>query len=153
MVVNAIRAERARRGLARGEGIIGDAGDEDSGGDAASGDRLAVVALARARAARCRAARDTSITPEIAAQATLIRTIQRGITSTSVAWDRLLQQSGVGEHLMAAARVRSFRRGVLTIQVRDASARYELGRLLRAGGEQRLSRLSPAPVHRVKLVP
>jgi hypothetical protein len=49
-------------------------------------------------------------------------------------------------------RVVSFRAGVLTVRVSDASTKYAMDRFLRAGGEAALARLSPATLRRVKLV-
>ena len=46
----------------------------------------------------------------------------------------------------------SLSRGVLTVRVADASARFELDRFLRAGGLSRLAARAGAAVKRAKLV-
>lgn len=46
----------------------------------------------------------------------------------------------------------SLTRGVLTVRVQDAPARFELDRFLRAGGERELQKRSPVTLKKVKLV-
>ena len=55
--------------------------------------------------------------------------------------------------LLAHCRVRSVSRGTLIVEVDQASARYQLDRWLRSGGETRLIEASGASIRRVKLVP
>jgi hypothetical protein len=49
--------------------------------------------------------------------------------------------------------VRSLVRGVLTVEVKGAPARFELDRALRAGMERELIKACPASLHKVKLIP
>jgi len=55
------------------------------------------------------------------------------------------------EHLGRTA-IQGVHRGVLTIGVADASTRYELDRMLKAGAQKDLVRRCPMTVRRVKLV-
>jgi len=112
----------------------------------------AILGINLARAARVRPPRDLSAARDFDETARLIRTMQRGVTRSAVAWDQLLTQSGLDPVIAAAARVRSFRRGVLTVEVADSGAKYILARFLRAGGEARLARLAPVALHKVRLV-
>lgn len=69
------------------------------------------------------------------------------------------QTGGMGEAwrtaapsgLAAKTRVRSFQRGVLTIEVPDSATRYLVEQWLRGGGRQMLAGLAPATVRRVTL--
>jgi len=114
--------------------------------------RHLLLALTRTRQLRVKGERNLSVAHEIDEQARLIRSVQRGMTGVSVAWEMLLAQSGLPREVGEATRIRSFRRGVLTIQVRDASTKYNLSRFLRSGGEARLAKLAPVALTKVRLV-
>jgi hypothetical protein len=67
------------------------------------------------------------------------------------------QTGGMGEvwrtvapdHLRSRTRVRSFKRGVLTIEAPDASSRYLVDQWLRGGGREMLVGCAPATMKRV----
>ncbi len=72
--------------------------------------------------------------------------------------DRELRQSGgmgeawrtvVPSELAPKTRVKSFQRGILTIEVPDAPTRYLVEQWLRGGGRQMLAGCAPATIRRV----
>ncbi len=58
----------------------------------------------------------------------------------------------VPPELAATTNLQGYARGVLTVSVCDAAAKYELDRLLRSGLEQELRQRAPSTLRRVKLV-
>lgn len=114
--------------------------------------RVVALGLERARQSRVKPARDLSLAEEIDTQARLIRSVQKGIAKVTIAWDQILVGSGLPDELLARVSVKSYRRGILTIRVRDSGTQYLLARFLRAGGEAKLARLAPVVVSKVKLV-
>jgi hypothetical protein len=60
--------------------------------------------------------------------------------------------SAVPPHLAAGAELVSMARGVLTVRVQEAPARFALDRFLRAGGEREVQRASPVTLKKIKLV-
>ena len=64
-------------------------------------------------------------------------------------------RAAVPDQLRARATVRSFRRGVLTIETPDTSTRFLVQRWLRGGGLGMVSSCAPATINRVvvKVVP
>ncbi|MBC7773244.1 MAG: hypothetical protein H7210_12165 [Pyrinomonadaceae bacterium] len=145
----------AAASLASGSNRTRSNADADLAGVAPPSDlvtQLAALALTRTRQDRVKPSRDLSLAEEIDTQARLIRSVQKGIAKVSIAWDQILAGSGLPDELLARATVKSYRRGVLTIRVRDSTTQYLLARFLRAGGESRLARLAPVVVSRVKLV-
>lgn len=162
-LVKRLRELRAARG---GGGMPGGSGkasrarhdERDPGGVSASepttdlAGRMAALGVERARQDRVRPTRDLSLADEIDTQARLIRSVQKGISKAAIAWDQVLAGSGLPDELLARVMVKSYRRGVLTIRVRDSGTQYLLARFLRAGGEAKLARLAPVVVNKVKLV-
>ncbi len=149
--IRVLRVGRAASSVSRSEDEPPSAPSTDGGADMDR--RTAIVGVQQARRARVPAPRELSIAHEVDTQARLIRSVQKGLVASGVAWERVLTDCGVSDFLVSSARIRSFRRGVLTIQVRDASARYELSRFLRSGGEARVARAARVALHTIKLVP
>jgi hypothetical protein len=58
----------------------------------------------------------------------------------------------VPSDLLATSELISLMRGVLTVQVRDASSRFALDRWLRDGGQQDLISVANVPLRRIKLI-
>ncbi len=72
---------------------------------------------------------------------------ERSLGAASEAWQRVCPPA-----LVARTSIVSLFRGVLTIGVDSAAVRYEVDRMLRAGGERELTRACRTTVRRVKLV-
>jgi len=159
-LVERLRRLRAARGISDGDGRRGLTRNSLAKAEKQSPDhtlidpsaRAAVLSLDRARHARVRPAHDFSLAVEVDTQARLIRSVQKGLTRASVAWDRVLGGCGLSVELLSNVQVKSYRRGILTIRVRDSATKYLLARFLRSGGEASLARLAPVVVTRVKLV-
>ncbi|MCC6675768.1 MAG: DUF721 domain-containing protein [Phycisphaerales bacterium] len=60
--------------------------------------------------------------------------------------------AAVPDDLAAPAELVSMARGVLTVRVQDAPARFALDRFLRAGGEREVQRRSPVTLKKIRLV-
>jgi hypothetical protein len=71
----------------------------------------------------------------------------RSLGGMADAWDAVVPRT-----LAARCRLQTFSRGVLTVRAADASARFELDRFLRAGGEAALARRGSAALKRLKIV-
>ena len=108
--------------------------------------------LERVRSNRRIPPRDVSMLAALDAEIRRIRQIQRAAVGASNAWDQLLASAGVAPELVERMRIVSFRAGVLTVRVSDASTKYAMDRFLRAGGQAALARLSPTTLRRVKLM-
>ena len=74
--------------------------------------------------------------------------LERQLGGAGAAWARTCPAT-----LLESTRVRSLVRGVLTVEVKGAPARFELDRALRAGMERELIKACPASLHKVKLIP
>lgn len=72
---------------------------------------------------------------------------RRGGGSAAAAWEVVVPDS-----LRERCEVTGVSRGILTVRVRDASARFELDRFLRSGGEAALIRTAKVAIRRVKLL-
>lgn len=101
--------------------------------------------LAHLRAYRTRPDRDTSIAAAVRDEAARVEQQRRASAKSDNAWDQLAP-----DHLRPRARFTSLLRGTLTLKARDAAARFEIDRWLRAGGETALLRRAGA--RRVKVV-
>lgn len=108
--------------------------------------------LERLRSVRVRAPKDVSIGDTIGEQLRRMRQAARATSGTANAWDALLSGAGLRPELLERTRVVSFRYGVLTVRVADASTRYAVDRFLRGGGENALARLAPTTLKRVKMI-
>lgn len=73
--------------------------------------------------------------------------VSRRLGSAGAVWGEVCPAE-----LAASTLVESLSRGVLTIRVADAPARFELDRWLRTGGERAVIGASRAPIRKVKLV-
>lgn len=71
----------------------------------------------------------------------------KSLGGVAAAW-----MSVVPPDLAGPAELVSMARGVLTIRVQDAPARFALDRFLRAGGEREVQRASPVTLKKIKLV-
>jgi len=58
----------------------------------------------------------------------------------------------VPDDIAGPAELVSLARGVLTVRVQDAPARFRLDRFLRAGGEREVQRRSPVTLRKIRLV-
>ena len=105
-------------------------------------DRFAVVRASRVRPDRARAMGETFLE-----QAQAIKRTRRKHLGCARAWEAVCPEALVGR-----TSVLGVRSGAMTIGVADHATRYELDRLLRAGGERELVRLAPTTVRRVKLI-
>jgi hypothetical protein len=110
------------------------------------------VGLERLRANRVPTPRDITMCSALDSELRRVRQVERSAVSAAGAWDQLLAQAGMQGDLQARTRVVSFRFGVLTVKVSDASTKYAVDRFLRSGGETALARLAAATLRRVKLV-
>jgi hypothetical protein len=109
--------------------------------------RRANQELLRVRKFRNRRDPSWSIASAAADAAEEAQRVSRAGSAVERAWRAVAPEGLVGR----AAPV-SLVRGVLTIQVSDASARWEADRWLRAGGERELARTAKASIRKVKFV-
>jgi hypothetical protein len=105
------------------------------------------LALARLRDSRVRPERAAAIGPMMSAQALDVARLERRLGGVCAAFAETCPAT-----LMRKAAVVSLVRGVLTIHADDASARFELDRWLRSGGERALVKRSPTTVRKVRLI-
>ena len=110
-------------------------------------DRDAAARLEDLRRRRARAAPERSAGDALAGTVRELRRLERRLGGVAEAW-----QAVCPPDLVARTAIRSLRKGLLTIAVEDASTRYELDRLLRAGAERELARAATTTVRRVRLV-
>lgn len=99
------------------------------------------------RARRVRPEPDQSFTSLFRERAVELDRLEKRLGAIAGAWQRLCPPE-----LLPRTSVRSLSRGVLTIGVEDAAARYELDRFLRSGAERTFIRACPTTVRKVKLV-
>lgn len=99
------------------------------------------------RKGRVRPERDGSLGAMFRERAAELEKLEKRLGGIARAW-----QSVCPPELVGRTSVRSLARGVLTIGVEDASTRFELDRLLRAGAERTFVRACPTTVRKVKLV-
>lgn len=103
--------------------------------------------LERLRSRRVRRDRAPEAGVLFAAQARELAKQQKRLGGVAGAWAEVCPPE-----LIERTTILSLSRGVLTIGVPDAAARFELDRFLRAGAERELIRLAPATVRTVRLV-
>jgi hypothetical protein len=89
--------------------------------------------------------RDTGIAGEVRSLMGRLGAAGRGDDAITNAWEELAPPG-----LRDRARVVSLSRGVLNLRVSDASARFEVDRWLRAGGQARLARACGRGISRVR---
>lgn len=104
--------------------------------------------LARLRQWRNRPAPDLTFKPLADAMGADLKRRARTLGHAGETWIRL-----VPPELLSATTLVSFSRGVLSARVPDASARFELGRWLREGGEHAIIRATPGSLIKIKLLP
>jgi hypothetical protein len=89
--------------------------------------------------------RDLGISKEVGAMVRAIGATSKTDDAIGVAWIELAPAN-----LRQRARVVSLARGVLNLRVEDASARFEVDRWLRTGGQARLARACGRGISRVR---
>ena len=99
------------------------------------------------RKGRVRPERDGSLGEMFRERSAELQKLEKRLGGVARAW-----QSVCPPELLGRTSVRSLARGVLTIGVEDASTRFELDRVLRAGGERTFIRACPTTVRKLKLV-
>ena len=88
-----------------------------------------------------------SIQHEVLTQAGDLKKLEKRTASIAEAWGAV-----VPEALAAKTTIERLARGVLTVRVEDAPARYELDRFMRSGWLDRLRDGAKASITRVKIV-
>lgn len=106
----------------------------------------AALRLERLREARQRRGRDDALAPAFQRAARDLQRLQKGLAGVAEAWESVCPAE-----LLERTAIRGIRRGVLTIGVADAPARYELERMLKGGAERELIRRCPMTVRKVRL--
>lgn len=109
--------------------------------------RRAQNTIAKLRGHRIRGPRVGLVADQVAALEQDLSRRFKSIGEVAAAWSRL-----VPAELCRSAELVSMSRGVLTVRVQDAAARYGLDRFLRSGGERELQRQSPVTLKKIKLV-
>lgn len=104
--------------------------------------------LARLRGWRNRPQPDLSLKPVTAGITADLRRRARTLGHAGEAWLRLVPPA-----LLDQTTLLSMSRGVLTVRVGDASARSDLARWLREGGEHAVIRATPGSLIKIRLVP
>jgi hypothetical protein len=91
--------------------------------------------------------RDLAIGPALADVTKELRRHHKAVGGIGEAWGSIVPpEVGAGAELVRLSR------GVLTVRVRDAAARFALDRWLRGGGEAALARAPGVVVKKIKLV-
>lgn len=103
--------------------------------------------LDQLRAWRTKPERDLSLTREFAQLGTLLKRQDRSLGGIGSAWAALVPPA-----LRPKTTLISLSRGILTVRVGDAPAKFDLDRWLRCGGELELIRKAPAGLTKVRLV-
>lgn len=99
------------------------------------------------RGLRVRPGRDQGVAELFRRTASELERAERSIGQASEAWRAVCPSD-----LLTRTSVVSLNRGVLTVGADSASTRYELDRMLRAGGERAVIRACRASVRKVKVV-
>lgn len=99
------------------------------------------------REARARPSRDTAAGPLFSAAARDLHRLEKKLAGVAEAWEAVCPS-----HLLDRTAIISVSRGVLSIGVADAPARFEIDRLLGAGAKRELIRRCPMTVRRIRLV-
>ncbi len=114
--------------------------------------RAAKLSLEKLRSNRVRPARDITLAANLAGEVLEAKKRHKAVGGIGAAWAELMSEVVTGTNLAERTIVRSFFRGVLTIEASDTAARYEVDRWLRAGGLETLRKRSPRTLARVKVV-
>lgn len=88
-----------------------------------------------------------SIAHEVLTQGAELKKLQKRTASIAEAWAQV-----VPGDLASRTLIERLSRGVLSVRLTDASARFDLDRFLRAGGLEALRAASHAPIARVKIL-
>lgn len=103
--------------------------------------------LTALREARARPTRDAAAGPLFTAAARDLHRLEKKLAGVAEAWEAVCPN-----HLLERTSILSVSRGVLSIGVADAPARFEIDRLLGAGAKRELIRRCPMTVRRIRLV-
>jgi len=117
--------------------------------------RTARLSVDKLRALRVPAPRDLSLGARLAGEVLDAKKRQKAVGGIGVVWAELLadvKTGGGNDSLAERTIVRSFLRGLLTIEASDTATRYQVDRWLRGGGLELLRKRSPRTLTRVKLV-
>jgi hypothetical protein len=106
-----------------------------------------LAGVERVRGARLRPRGDASIAGEMDRGLREMARLRREVGACAAAWAGVIPAS-----LAARTRLVGLSRGVLTVAVSDAAARYALDRVLRSGAERAVAMACAAPVRKVRLV-
>lgn len=106
-----------------------------------------LAALHRLRQVKVRPERDLTLTKPFASEEVALRKLRRANGGLVEAW-----ASVAPGDLADQIALRGVSAGVATLAVTNASARYQLDRWLRSGGERELIRACRAPIRKVKVV-
>jgi hypothetical protein len=107
----------------------------------------AAPSLNRLRALRVARVKDAALAPEFERLRADLSRRRRGGGGAEAAWEVV-----VPDALREKAEVVGLSRGVLNVRVRHASARFELDRFLRSGGEAALIRAAMVAIKRVRIL-
>ncbi|HYE02176.1 MAG TPA: DciA family protein [Phycisphaerales bacterium] len=102
--------------------------------------------IERLRRHRAPATPDPSLGALVQKQAADLRRLGKGLVQVAGAWDAL-----VPPELAARTELLALARGCLTVRTADAATKYQLERLLAAGGEAALARSVAVPLRRVRV--
>lgn len=109
--------------------------------------RDAIARLTRLRELRVREDGAARIDAALARTADELARVEKKLGGAGAAWARVCPAA-----LAMRATPTSLSRGMLLVEVPDASARFEIDRWLRGGGEAALVAASATPIRKVRLV-
>jgi hypothetical protein len=103
--------------------------------------------IERLRGFRVRRGREAALGEPVEALAAELKKQRRKVGGAAGAWAAVLPRA-----LVEQTAIVGLRGGVLTVRVADASSRFQIDGVLRAGGERSLARVSDGAIRRVRLV-
>ena len=106
-----------------------------------------LAALHRIRSLRVRPDRDLTLTRALSGELVALQRLHRANRGLVEAWSSVAPTD-----LVELVSLRGVASGVATLAVTDASARYQVDRWLRSGGERELIRACRAPVRKIKVI-
>ena len=109
--------------------------------------RSAAMRLGKLRETRSRRERDDALASSFQRTARDLARLEKNLAGVAEAWETVCPPAR-----LPRTAIRSVQRGKLTIAVADASTRFELDRLLRAGAKRDLVKGCPMTVRSVRLV-
>lgn len=103
--------------------------------------------IERLRGYRVRRGREAALGEPVEALIADLKRQRRKVGGAAGAWAAVLPPA-----LVERTSIVGLRGGVLTVRVSDASSRFQIDGMMRAGGERSLARVSDGAIQRVKLV-